>query len=71
MFQKKEKVFLIKFLPKSLMKYLSNKYNQLVLGKELFRISNLEYVTLILRNCKKLKRGKIVRFKISSILSVE
>ena len=31
----------------------------------------LKHVPLILRNCKKLKRTKNVRFKISSILSVQ
>ena len=38
---------------------------------EIFFWKYLKHVLLMLRNCKKLKRRKIVRFKISSILSLQ
>ena len=59
------------------------KYNDILHTKNVYKISNqisvseilfwkyLEYVSLILRNYKKLKSTKIFRFTVSSILSAQ
>ena len=48
----------------------SSSAHEVSVSEILFR-NMLQYVPLILHNCKKLKGTKIARFKISSILSME